>query len=110
MWTHDNADTAVPDTNNGFKIRQKYLIDTPATNGKFQLRLPLHMLFGFMENFTVLKGYTVEIELVRGPDYPALYRDNAAGDHRALEGKFTFSNFLLNIPVVKPSTAMEVKY
>ena len=110
MWTPDTADTAVPDTNNGFKIRQEYLIDTPATNGKFKLRLPLHMLFGFMENFTVLKGYTVEIELVRGADYPALFRDNAAGDHRALEGKFVFSDFLLNIPVVKPSTALEVKY
>ena len=110
MWTPDTAATAVPTTNNGFKIRQEYLIDTPTTNGKFKLRLPLHMLFGFMENFTVLKGYPVEIELVQGPDYPALFRDNAEGKHKALEGKFVFSDFLLVIPVVKPSTALEVKY
>ena len=36
MWTHDTADTAVPATNDGFKIRQKYLIATPTTNGKFK--------------------------------------------------------------------------
>ena len=51
-----------------------------------------------MENFICLKGYPLEIELVRGPDYPALFRANAAG-----EGKFTFTEFILNIPIVEPS-------
>ena len=67
------------------------------------------MLFGFMENFTVLKGYPVEIELVRGPDYPSLYRA-VDEEHHADEGKFIFKDIMLNVPVVEPSTALEVDY
>ena len=109
MWCPDTADTADTDTNKGFGIRQQYLIESPHTNGTFKLRLPMHMLFGFMENFTVLKGYPIEIELVRGPDYPALYR-NGAGQHAAVEGKLVFKDILLNIPIVEPSTAVKVDY
>ena len=109
MWTPDTADTAAILTNKGFGIRRQYVIDSPATNGTFKLRLPMHMLFGFMENFAVLKGYPIEIELVRGPDYPALHR-NGGGGHAALEGKLVFRDIILNIPIVEPSTALEVKY
>ena len=109
MWCPDTADTLDTDTNKGFGIRQQYLIESPHTNGTFKLRLPMHMLFGFMENFTVLKGYPIEIELVRGPDYPALYR-NGAGQHAAVEGKLVFKDILLNIPIVEPSTAVKVDY
>ena len=69
----------------------------------------MHMLFGFMENFAVLKGYPIEIELVRGPGYPALFR-KADGGAPALEGKLSFTDILLNIPIVDPSTALEVNY
>ncbi len=108
MWVPDTAATAVEDDNKGFAIRQSYLIDTPHTNGKFKLRIPLYMIFGFMENFVALKGYPIEIELVRGDDAPALFR-NKEGAHAAAEGKLRFSELNLNIPVVNPSTAMTVK-
>ena len=108
MWAPDTTN-GLGDDNKGFAIRQKYLINTPNTNGTFKLRIPMHMLFGFMENFVVLKGYPIEIELVRGPDHPALYR-NEAGDHPAAEGKLTFKEIILNIPIVEPSTRLEVSY
>ena len=104
MWFPDSADSADPNANKGFKIRREFLITAPEANGTFKLRLPLHMLFGFMENFVILKGYPVEIELVRGPDWPALYKDaNAA------QGKFTFTDVLLNIPIVDPSSSLKVE-
>ena len=108
MWFPDTDDSTDVDKNKGFGVRRQYLVDDPHTKGTFKLRLPMHMLFGFMENFTVLKGYPIEIELVRGPDYPALYR--AGGDHPTAEGKLVFKDIMLNIPIVEPSTELEVNY
>ena len=59
MWLPDTTATTVD--NKGFEARRTFLLTQPATPGKFKLRIPLHMFFGFMENFVVLKGYTVKI-------------------------------------------------
>lgn len=105
LWMPDTGlPTAVIAENKGFAVRQKYVIDTPHTKGMFKFRIPLYMFFGFMENFVALKGYPIEMEFVRGPDYPALFRNADAG-----EGKLKFSEMTLNIPVVEPSTAMLVE-
>ncbi len=109
MWYPDTAATAVDDDNKGFAIRRNFIITQPHTNGKFTLRIPMHMFFGFMENFVVLKGYPIEIEMVRGPDYPSLFRA-AAGDHPATEGKLKFSSITLDIPIVEPSTVIALEY
>ena len=112
MWFPDTAggaDGTDEKKNKGFAVRRKYLMVSPATNGKFKLRLPLHMLFGFMENFVALKSYPVEIELIRGADYPALYR-RKAGEHLAEEGKLKFDEILLNVPIVDPATNIRVEY
>ena len=45
MWVPDTATAASVDKNKDLTIRQKYLIDTPASNGKFKLRIPLYMFF-----------------------------------------------------------------
>ena len=103
MWMPD-TDNTLNDTNKAFVIRRKYIIDEPDTNGTFKLRIPLVMLFGFMENFVALRGYPLEIELVRGPDYPALLRDNAAA-----EGKLTFKEIVLNVPVIVPSSTIALE-
>ena len=64
MWMPDSgSSTAVINDNKGFAVRQKYVIDTPATKGMFKFRIPLYMFFGFMENFVALKGYPVEMKL-----------------------------------------------
>lgn len=106
MWVPDTSATAID--NKGFDARRVYILTT-TTVGTFNLRIPLHMFFGFMENFVVLKGYPIEIEMVRGPDYPALFRV-AAGDHLAEPGKLKFSSITLDVPIVEPSTLLSLEY
>ena len=89
------------DKNKGFGARQQYIIDAPAEKGRFVIRLPMYMLFGSVENFYALRGYSVEVELNRGSDYSSLFRDEDAADL----GEITFSDFKLNIPVIEPSNA-----
>ena len=47
----------------------------------------------------------IEIEMVRGPDYPAIFRGATAD-----AGKLDFSSITLNIPIVEPSTAVTLQY
>ena len=60
----------------------------------------MHMLFSSVENFYELRGYGIEVELNRGPDYLALFRDVNAD-----EGAIKFTAFKLNIPVIEPNNA-----
>ena len=101
MWYPDSDKTASSESNTGFSARQAYIIDDPDARGTFKLRAPLFMFYGFVENFLALKGYNYEIEMVRGPDYPALFKADGAPD-----AKFQFKEILLNIPVVDPSNAV----
>ena len=111
MWFPDTTSTAVANDNFGFKIRREYIVDRSDPKGTFTLRIPMHMFFGFMENFVVLRGYPIEIEMVRGPDYPALYRNGAAGvANHADEGKLKFTDITLDVPIVEPSTAVALEY
>ena len=105
LWYPDTGSTAVEADNKGFAIRRNYIITQPETNGRFSLRIPMHMFFGFMENFVVLKGYPIEIEMVRGADYPAIFRAAAAD-----AGKLIFSSITLEVPVVEPSTVVALEY
>ena len=105
MWYPDTASTAVEADNKGFKIRRNFIITQPATNGNFKLKIPLFMFFGLMENFVLLKGYPVELEMVRGPDYPAIFRGATAD-----EGKLKFSSMSLEIPIVHPSNQVALQY
>ena len=107
MWSPDTADSTVAATNKGFEVRRNFIIDTPTTKGTFKLRIPLHMFFGFMENFVVLKGYPIEIEMVRGPDYPVLYRSDVAASPA---GKLKLKLITLNVPIVDPSTSVSLEY
>ncbi len=52
-----------------------------------------------------MKGYPIEIELLRGPDYPSLYK---AAD--VVAGKLVFKDIMLNIPIVEPSTTLALNY
>ena len=108
MWYPDIT-TAASDENKGFAARRAVLLTQPHTKGNFKLWVPLHMFFGFMENFVVLTGYPMQLEFVRGPDYPALFR-LGAGAGNAEEGKLKFKSITLNIPVVRPSTAISLEY
>ena len=109
MWYPDTGSNPDDTTNKGFAARRNYLFVQPHTKGKFKLCIPLYMFFGFMENFVALTGYPMELEFVRGPDYPAIFRKKA-GDHLAPEGKLTFESITLDIPIVQPNTAITLEY
>ena len=92
-WYPDTDASTDTETNKGFAARQNYIIDQPATRGTFKLRAPLFLFYGFTENFLALKGYNLEFEMVRGPDYPALFR----ADNGVPEGKFKFKEISFRI-------------
>ena len=108
MWFPDTTTAASAD-NKGFEARRNYILVQPHTVGTFKLRIPMYMFYGFMENFVVLKGYPIEIEMVRGPDFPSLFRLGAGNNH-AEEGKLTFSSITLDVPIVEPSTLVALEY
>ena len=64
MWFPDTRNEA-NDDNKGFAVRRNYIMIQPGTKGKFKLFVPMFMFFGFMEKFVALKGYPMQIELVR---------------------------------------------
>ena len=112
MWfppTAAGVDGTDESKNKGFAARRHYIMLIEEDNGVFKLRIPLHMFFGFMENFVALKSYPVEIELIRGADYPAIYR-RSVGEGAAVEGKLSFSRIELNVPIVDPATNIKLEY
>ena len=108
MWYPDVTAVATDD-NKGYAARRAYLFTKTHTKGTFKLWIPLYMFFGFMENFVVLTGYPMELEFVRGPDYPALFR-TGVGQTAAVEGKLKFKSITLAVPVVRASTAITLEY
>ena len=103
LWAPDMEDST-EDANTGFKLRREYILDRPKTPGFFVFRIPLSMIFGFMENFVIMRGYSVAIELVRGADHAALYRADAAHP-----GQIKFEKLMLNVPIVEPSNTVTVE-
>ena len=100
---YDKADT----TSKGFVTRQNWFIKEPMQaddKGKFILKLPLSLIFGFCERFQVFTGYGLEICLIRSPDYECLLKANDAD-----EGKLKISSICLNIPIVKPSDEIKME-
>ena len=57
MWMPDSGSaTAVIADNKGFAVRQKYVIDTPATKGMFKFRIPfIIQVFRFHGEFCSFK-------------------------------------------------------
>ena len=104
LWAPDTENTTA-DANKGFLLRRDFILDRPKTPGFFSLRIPLSMIFGFMENFVIMRGYPVAIELVRGADHSALFR----ADTGVVEGKIEFEKLMLNVPIVEPSNTVTVE-
>lgn len=104
LWIPD-TENSTDDTNKGFELRRKYVLADRTTPGNFTFRIPLRMIFGFMENFVIMRGYPVAIELVRGADCAALYR---AGDN-VQEGRIKFEKLTINVPIVEPSNTLIVE-
>jgi len=54
LWYKDNgtdASVAGNNINNGFAVRQEYIIRKPDLKGKFSFRVPLKHIFGFCDDY-----------------------------------------------------------
>ena len=63
MWVPDTVGGVAgtdPHVNKGFGIRHGYLMLCADSRGSFNFQIPLHMMFGFMENFVAIKQYPVD--------------------------------------------------
>ena len=66
LWQKDTTTTALIADNEGFKIRQSYLIKQPTVKGTFSFRIPLKHIFGFCEDYEkIVYGLKHTLTLVR---------------------------------------------
>ena len=75
-----DTSTAATLTNNGFAVRQQFLIRLPDAKGSFQCAIPMKHIFGFMDDYTkVTYGRRDTLQLIRKGDDDSLFRPAAAG-------------------------------
>ena len=99
LWYKDSAATAVLADNAGFAVRQAYLIQKPATKGRFSFAVPLRHIFGFCDDYDkVVYGFKHTLTLVRKSDDDAVFQA-----HAAAAGKVNLDKISLFIPHVLPS-------
>jgi len=99
LWYKDNTSTASVDDNNGFKIRQSYIIRMPNPKGLFSLRIPLKHIFGFTEDYDkIVYSFTQRLTLVRKADSDAIFKAAAADN-----GKINIQKISRFMPHVLPA-------
>ena len=114
VWVPDQKEgTAVPD-NEGFEIRNNYLINLPEGNinkGKFSFKIPLKHFLGFCEDYKkILYGMQQRLTLTRTGDNNAIFKGlNAAGGANAVDGKVVIEKIKWFMPHVIPSDAYRLQ-
>ena len=102
-WVADTTKDANSE-NKGWEIRRKRLLVSPSSPGAFKLRMPLSNMFGFCQNMVPLRGYPIEVELVRGMDATTLFLGG-----ETVPGKLKITAMRLNIPVVTPNNKIQLE-
>ncbi|XP_065675903.1 uncharacterized protein LOC136092112 [Hydra vulgaris] len=75
LTNNDNTSTAVLTDNQGFAIRQAYIIQKPTTKGTFSFCVPLSHIFGFCDDYDkVIYGLKHTTTLTRQSDNNAIFR------------------------------------
>ena len=91
--------------NNGFTIRQNYIIKSPNTNGNFSFKIPLKHFFGFCEDYKkVIYGMQQRLTLTRVVNNDAIIRIATAD-----EGKVELNKISWFMPHVIPSDAYRLQ-
>ena len=106
FWFKDRSAVARIANNQGFAVRQAYLIQKPTAKGKFSFVIPLKHIFGYCDDYDkVGYGFKHTLTLVRKTDDDAIFRaaTNVSGDHAA--GKVSFEKLSWFKPHVLPSDA-----
>ena len=97
-WYKDTTALA-QDTNVGFDVRKKYIIDNSNPKGSFSFKILLKHIFRFCEDHNkVVYGFKHVLTLTRNDDDDAIFRANAAD-----AGKIMLSKISWFMPHVTPA-------
>jgi len=81
LWFKDSgtdASIAGNNQNNGFLIRQGYIIRKPDPKGTFSFRVPLKHIFGFCDDYEkVVYGFNHQLTLIRKDDNDVIFKIGA---------------------------------
>ena len=98
LWYKDTTTLAEND-NNGFKIRQEYIIKNSDPRGSFSFKFPLKHIFRFCGDYDkIVYGLKHALTLTRNNDNDAIFRDNGVD-----AGKITLSKISWFMPHVTPA-------
>ena len=104
LWYKDTS-RKPNDSNLGWDIRKKYIINNSDPKGLISFRIPLKHIFGFCEDYNkVVYGMKHTLTLTRNDDDDAIFRANAAD-----EGRVTLDNVSWFMPFVTPGLKEEIE-
>ena len=114
VWAPDKeVGTPTVGDNEGFKMRQNYIINMPEGNdnkGKFNFKIPLKHFLGFCEDYKkILYGMQQRLTLTRTRDDNAILKGNAAAGGVAADGKIKIDKISWFMPHVIPSDAYRLQ-
>ena len=91
LWYKDTTIHACRVSNNGFNVRQEYIIQKPDRKGAFSFRIPLKHIFGFCEDYTkIIYGMKHTLVFTRNDDNNAIFRNNAAAAGKVVLNKLSW--------------------
>ena len=105
LWIKDTNPEAAIRRNQGFNVRQEYIIQSPNDRGTFSFKIPLKHFLGFCEDYRkVLYGMQQKLTLTRTSDNNAIFKgQNAAGNAVVGDGKINLTRIRWFMPHVIPS-------
>ena len=114
VWAPDTKEgTPVIGNNEGFKMRQNYIINMPEGNdnkGNFNFKIPLKHFLGFCEDYKkILYGMQQRLTLTRTGYDNAIFKGNAAAGGAADDGKVNIKRISWFMPHVIPSDAYRLQ-
>ena len=114
VWAPDTEEgTPVVGNNEGFKMRQNYIINMPEGNdnkGNFNFKIPLKHFLGFCEDYKkILYGMQQRLTLTRTGYDNAIFKGNAAVGGAAVDGKVNIKRISWFMPHVIPSDAYRLQ-
>ena len=105
LWFKDTNVEADIDSNQGFNLRQEYIIKSPNDKGTFSCKIPLKHFLGFCEDYKkILYGMQQKLTLTRTNDDNAIFRANGVD-----AGKIRLDRIRWFMPHVIPSDAYRLQ-
>ena len=114
VWAPDTDEGTAIDRNEGFKLRQNYIINMvegAGNKGKFNFKIPLKHFLGFCEDYKkILYGMQQRLTLTRtGNNNAILKGQNAAGNAALDNAKIELNKISWFMPHVIPSDAYRLQ-